>query len=192
MSAMFRAVAWLALVGGCSFDADYGGGVYTCSDGACPSGLVCDRANNRCVASLPPDDAPAGGDGGIDARVPALTCVDPGLLGPTGGTASGTTVGRTSTVAAMCGGFVMTGADAVYRFTPGAGEQFLIEITGVDAYVIAPCSASPATPTCLGNAFARPGNPISITTAFAGEHFVVVDHDNAATTAAYTLTVTPQ
>lgn len=187
---MFRLAA-LALAG-CSFSADYGGGEFACSDGVCPSGLVCDRANNRCVASLPPDDGAVQDGPEPDGRVPAFTCADPGLLAPTGGTASGTTVGRSSTISASCGGFVMTGADAVYRFEPGDGEQFLIEITGVDAYVIAPCTTSPGTPLCSGNMFARPGNPISITTAFAGPHFVIVDHDTAATTAAYTLTVTKQ
>ena len=40
--------------------------------------------------------------------------------------------------------------------------------------------------------FASAGNPISITTAFAGQYFIVVDHETPATTGAYTLTVTKQ
>ncbi|MEO7092252.1 MAG: hypothetical protein ABI175_03305, partial [Polyangiales bacterium] len=73
-----------------------------------------------------------------------------------------------------------------------AGDQYLIGITGVKAYVIAPCSTTPATPVCSGNAFASTGNPILVTTAFAGAHFIIVDHESPATTAAYTLTVTKQ
>jgi hypothetical protein len=180
------------LSSGCLFSADYGGGQYTCTDNKCPSGLVC--SNMRCIAPSQ-IDAPLGDvmiDTMIDARMAALTCVDPGVIAPAGGTEMGTTVGRTSTISAMCGGFVMNGNDAVYRVTAAAGDMYLVGITGVRAYVIAPCSAAPATPMCLGNAFAMQGNPISFTAAFAGQHFIVVDHENVATSGAYTLTVTKQ
>lgn len=177
------------------FDADYSSGTYRCTDGRCPTGLVC-NADDRCVVPGEdggidaPKDAPI--DAMIDARQAALTCVDPGLLMPAGGTAMGSTVGGISRVSAMCGGFVMNGADNVYRVTAAAGDQFLISITGVRAYVITPCSVTPSTPICLGNAFASAGNPISVTTTFAGNHYIVVDHEAPATQAAYTLTVTRQ
>lgn len=181
------------LMSGCLFSADYSGGQYTCKDGSCPSGLTC-SADKKCVSPTA-IDAPLGDvvpDMMIDGRMAALTCVDPGVVPATGGTEMGTTAGRTSTISAMCGGFVMNGNDAVYRVTAAAGDMYLVSITGVRAYVIAPCSAAPATPTCLGNAFAQPGNPISFTAAFAGQHFIVVDHENVATSGAYTLTVTKQ
>jgi hypothetical protein len=192
------AVLGIVFVGACFFDADYGAGGYRCSDGRCPSGLVCDTSANRCVTHLDggPDDAPGdASDAPIDAAdaMPAaLTCVDPGVIAMTGGTATGTTVGRTSTVSSMCGGSVMNGNDAVYRVTAGAGDMYLVSITGVKAYVIIPCSIAPATPACIGNVAASPGNPISFTATAAGQHFIVVDHENPATSAAYTLTVTKQ
>jgi len=187
------ALCVLVLSGACVFNADYGSGPYRCTDGKCPSGLVC-SADQRCIApgaiDAPTGDVP--GDMMIDARMAALTCVDPGLIPVAGSTEMGTTVGRSSTVSASCAGFVMNGADAVYRVSATAGDHYLIGITGVKAYAIAPCSAAPATPTCLGNTLATPGNPIQITAAFTGQHFIVVDHENPATSAAYTLTVTKQ
>ncbi len=180
------------LMSGCLFSADYGGGQYTCTDKKCPSGLSC--VADKCV-SPSAIDAPVGDvlpDMMIDGRMAALTCVDPGLVPAAGGTEMGTTAGRTSTISAMCGGFVMNGNDAIYRLTVNAGDMYLVGITGVRAYVIAPCSAAPATPSCLGNAFAKDANPISFTAAFSGQHFIVVDHENVATSGAYTLTVTKQ
>lgn len=188
------ALCVLALTG-CVFSADYGGGTYRCSDGACPSGLVC-SSDGRCVAPTAIDAPP--GDVSpdvpmIDARLAALTCADPGPIAAAGGTENGTTAGRSSTISASCGGFVMNGADAVYRLTvAAAGDSYLVGITGVKAYVITPCSPTPATPVCLGNMFASPGNPISVSAAAAGPHFIVVDHESPATTAAYTLAVTKQ
>ena len=181
---------------GCFFDADYGTGSYKCSDGRCPSGLVCNTDTNRCVTQLDGGledvmDAPdAPTDVPIDTMPPALTCVDPGVISMTGGTASGTTVGRASTISAICNGSVMNGNDAVYRISAAAGDMFLVSITGVKAYAIAPCAASPAMPTCIGNTAAAPSNPISFTAPTAGPYFIVVDHENPATSAAYTLTVT--
>ena len=183
------------VMAGCVFSADYGGGRYRCSDGVCPDGLVC-ATDQRCVAS-PPIDAPtsdgdAAVDATVDARLAALTCADPGLVPTAGSAEMGTTVGRTSTISSSCSGFVMNGNDAVYRLTvAAAGDMYLIGITGVKAYVIAPCSTTPATPVCIGNAFASAGNPISVTLA-AGPHFIVVDHESPATSGAYTLTVTKQ
>jgi hypothetical protein len=192
------AVLGIVFVGACFFDADYGSGGYKCSDGRCPSGLVCDTGANRCVTHLDggPDDVmdavDAPPDVPIDTMPAALTCVDPGVIAMTGGTASGTTVGRTSTISASCNASVMNGNDAVYRITAGAGDMFLVGITGVKAYAIIPCSISPATPTCIGNVAASPGNPISFTATAAGQYFIIVDHENPATSAAYTLTVTKQ
>ncbi len=192
------AVLGFVFVGACFFDADYGAGGFKCSDGRCPSGLVCDMDTNRCVTHLDggPGDAMDASDAppdvAIDAMPAALTCVDPGIIAMTGGSASGTTVGRTSTISASCNGSVMNGNDAVYRITAAAGDMYLVGITGVKAYVIMPCSLSPATPACIGNTAASPGNPISVTATAAGQYFIVVDHENPATSAAYTLTVTKQ
>ncbi len=179
---------------GCVFSADYGGGRYRCRDGVCPDGLVC-TADQRCVASPAIDAAPgdATADAMVDARLAALTCADPGPISTAGSTEMGTTAGRTSTISASCGGFVMNGADAVYRLTvAAAGDQYLIGITGVKAYVITPCSVTPTTPVCLGNSFATAGNPISVTAGFAGPHYIIVDHESPATSGVYTLTVTKQ
>jgi hypothetical protein len=92
----------------------------------------------------------------------------------------------------MCSGSVMNGADAVYRVDTAAGAQLLVSISGsfaVSAYVIAACNVSPATPACIGTMAATPGNPINVTTSFAGEHFIVVDSANAAANGTYTLTL---
>ncbi|MDB4964187.1 MAG: hypothetical protein JWP01_4186 [Myxococcales bacterium] len=176
----------LVLTGACTFDADYSRGTYKCSDGRCPSALVCDTRSDTCVAALPIEDAP--GDSAVDARMAALTCTDPGLL-TSGVAAAGDTTGRTSRVSAWCGGFVMNGADEVYRITPAAGDQFLVEVTGMRAYVVTPCGS---TAGCLGNHFASQGNPIVVTALVGGPLFVVVDHELAPTVGAYTVTVTKQ
>jgi hypothetical protein len=183
------ACAWL--LGACFFDADYGSGRVKCSDGKCPSGLSCE--SGTCVARR--QDAATDGvdDAAIDARVAALTCADAGVLMSSGDSATGTTAGRSSTISAMCGGFVMNGADAVYRISTAASDQLLVSISGsfaASAYVIAPCSVSPATPACLTNTAATAGNPVAVTTATAGAYFVIVDATNAAQAGDYTLTVT--
>lgn len=189
------AVCALLLVGGCLFDADYSSGTYRCTDGRCPAGRVCD-ADDHCVAppalDAPRDALDAPPDVMIDGRMAALTCVDPGVIPSAGSTEMGTTVGGTSRISAMCGGFVMNGADHVYRILSSVGDQLLIGITGVRAYVIAPCSITPSTPICGGNAFATAGNPISFTVPVAGFYYVVVDHEAPATMAPYVLTVTRQ
>ncbi len=183
------------LLGACFFDASYGPGV-RCNDGKCPSGLICvtQGEDRRCLTEVPidaPPDSPR-----IDASpdgppANALTCVDPGPIAAGGGTFSGATLNRSNFVTATCGGFVMNGRDAVYRVTnTTVGDHILVSITGVKAYVLAPCAATPAIPTCLGNSFASPGNPISVTTTFVGPHFIVVDHETAGLGAAYSLMVT--
>ena len=169
----------------CSFHADYGGGTYKCSDGICPSGLTC--IQGTC--------ATGGGsaDAAIDSRQAALTCADPGLVATTGGAFMGTTAGRSNTVTASCNGGVMNGPDAVYRFDATIGDQLTLAISGsypVNAYAIAPCTVAPGTPTCIGNTAAASGNPITITAAFTGAHFVVVDGLNPAQSGSYTLTIT--
>ncbi len=183
----FVVVVCAFLVGACSFDGDYAGGHYTCSDDVCPSGLVC--VAGECVSER--KDA-ALDTSMIDARLAALTCADPGLFATAGGTFAGSTASRSSTISAMCGGFVMNGADAVYRVDAASGDVLHVSVSGsfaVSAYVIAPCSVSPATPTCLTNTAATPGNPINVTTTFAGQHFVIVDATNAAASGDYTLTL---
>ena len=186
------AVLLLLAFAGCFFDADYRGGRYTCKDGVCPTGFSC-NAQQVCVEP---------GDGGIvddardastvDAPPRAATCADPQPFPMTGGMAAGTTTGRNNTVSSMCSGSVMTGADAVYRIDATATDQLLVSISGnfaVSAYVLAPCSISPATPACIGSMAATPGNPINVTASFTGQYFIVVDSANAAANGTYTLTV---
>ena len=174
----------IVFVVGCSFEAGYSGTV-RCSDGRCPSGLVCHM--ETCVTSIPIDMPP---DIPIDAPPAALTCADPGPFNPTGGTTSGTTVGATSKMSSSCGGFVNNGPDRVYRIQMDGTKQLRVSIDGLrKAYVIAACVESPSTPACLGNTRATMGNPILVTPA-AGPSYVVVDDENAAAQSSYTLTLT--
>ena len=183
------ALLCLLVVGACSFDADYTGGTYRCGDGKCPSGLTC--IGGQCA--LPGKDAAVDTvpeDAMIDAREAALLCLDPGILPAGGGTVMGTTVGRDSTVSASCNAGVMNSADAVYRVDANVNQSIMVSITGtLNAYVIAPCSATPATPMCIGSTAASMNSPISVTAAFTGQYFIVVDQINPATTGPYTLTV---
>jgi hypothetical protein len=173
------ACAWL--LGACVFDADYSGGTYKCSDGVCPTGLRC--VAGACTSA--PIDAHV--DGPKDGPPPALTCADPG---PASGSVSGTTVGRSNTVSASCGGFVMNGQDAVYRVSATAGQHVMVSVAGLQAYVIAPCVTQPQTPTCLGNTVATVGNPISVVAATTGNVYVIIDDSNPAVSGSYTLDVT--
>lgn len=182
------------LLGACSFDADYSGGNYLCTgrENSCPLGLECRTVGDekRCLER---SDAAidALDDAMPDARKAALNCADPGVIPPTGGGDMDTTVGRTPKVAPMCNGTVMTAVDAVYRITPGAGKQMLVDIAttnasfSVTAYVTTAC---PST-ACLTNMYAFPGNPISVTT-LAGDHYIVVDSGISADSGPYTLAVT--
>jgi hypothetical protein len=187
------AVMLLALAG-CFFDADYRGGQYNCSDGICPTGLIC-SAQKVCVdpridAAVDTTDGPT-----FDAPPRAATCADPQPFPATGGMASGTTSGRNNTVSSMCSGSIMTGADAVYRVDATNGKHLLVSISGftnVAAYVTAPCSTQPATPACIGSNAAIPGNPINVTASFTGQYFIVVDSANAGASGSYTLTLDVQ
>jgi len=185
------AVLCALLMGGCFFDADYHGGRYTCSDGVCPSGFscvsgVCEEPRRDAATDVPVDMST------IDARQAALVCADPGVFPMAGGMFMGTTAGRSNTVTAMCSASVMNAFDAVYRVDAAVGAHLLISVSGfngVSAYVIAPCSIAPATPSCIGGTAATMGNPINVTTSFAGQHFIVVDSANAAFSGTYTLTL---
>jgi len=172
----------LTLLAGCFFDADYHAAHVTCSDGKCPSGFSCSAAK-VCMA---PGDGGIDGHDAPDARPPALTCADPGLAT---GTEMGTTMGRANTVSSLCGGIVYNAPDAVYRID-GPG-QVTISIAGsfaVAAYVIAPCTLAPQTPSCETNTAAQPASPLVLTLT-AGTHYVVVDGVNAGLSGTYTLTV---
>jgi len=176
-------------VASCGFDADYSGGRFTCSDGKCPTGQTC--VNNECVV---PHDAGPDADSSIDARPPLLVCGDPGILPAGGGTAMGTTNStHGNTVDSLCNSLVMNGYDAVYRVDALAGDHIGVMVSGsfpVRGYVIVPCTPSPSSPACLGNMFATATAPISVTTTMAGQHFVIVDGENAGLSGSYTLTVT--
>jgi hypothetical protein len=176
----------MILLGGCFFEADYRG-TYSCTDGQCPSGLVC--VSNMCVTEAPADASDAPVDVPPDTRMPALTCADPGVLA-SGVAQTGDTTGKPMSLSSMCGGFVMNGHEAVYKIAVTAGDSLLVAITGArKAYVIATCT-TPA-PACLGNDFATDGDPISVTPA-TGDAFVIVDDENPANAGTYGLTVTRQ
>ncbi|HTL35910.1 MAG TPA: hypothetical protein VL326_22425 [Kofleriaceae bacterium] len=189
------AVMLLLASSGCFFDADYRGGHYTCKDGVCPSGLTCSAAQ-ECVelrkdAASDVSDAPSDGPF-FDAPPRAATCADPQPFPATGGMAAGSTASRNNLVTAMCSASVMNGKDAVYRIDVQAGAHILVSVSGftsVAAYVLAPCSAAPATPSCIGSNAALAGNPINVTASFAGQYFIVVDSANAGSSGTYTLTV---
>ena len=175
----------LAVLGGCLFRADYDAGGFTCTDGVCPSGFAC--VDQRCVRSG--DGGP--GDAMADARQEALTCADPGVFPGTGGSRSGTTVGRNSTISSQCGGTIMNGPDAVFRIVLPAAGTLLVDVTGGrKAYVLSACTQTPATPMCLTNTRAAMGSPISLALA-AGTYFVIVDDEIPTSTSAFTLTLTP-
>ena len=181
------ALVGAALVGGCSFDAVYTGGHYACSDGVCPAGYTC-SSDKQCVVRGP-IDAPLDT---IEARQAALTCSDPGTFGATGGSASGTTAGRSNLVTASCGGFVMNAPDAVYKFDATLGQQVMVSIAAsyaANAYVIAPCTVAPATPSCTSNAYATPSNPLAFSAPATTTYYLVVDDGNAALSGAYTVTL---
>jgi hypothetical protein len=106
---------------------------------------------------------------------------------------SGTTTGHTSMIAATCNATIMNGPDAVYRVHLAGAATVTLTISGsypVNAYLLAPCAPLPATPTCVGNAFAAAGSPVAINAPGAGDYFVIVDGINAALSGTYTLDVT--
>jgi hypothetical protein len=173
---------------GCVFDAAYKSGQTTCSDGVCPSGLVC-SASRVCVTPG------QGSDAGMtlidaashDAHVAALTCSDPGEL-TSAIAVTGSTNDRSNTVEPMCGGAIMTGPDAVYAIAIGASQSLDVALTGsadLAAYVVATCTQS----SCIGSAYAST-SPIDVSPGAAGTYYVVVDSEFADGSGAYTLTVT--
>ena len=171
----------LLLVPACFFDADYSHARVTCSDGVCPSGLMC-LANGTCGLQ---DAGTTGSDAHDAMPMHALTCSDPG---PAMATQSGSTGSpHTNQVSAMCGGIVYNGPDAVY--TIAGGRSVTIGISGsyaVAAYVIAPPCTS--FPTCETNMAAQPAAPLTIALP-SGPQLIVVDGVNANLSGTYTLTV---
>lgn len=172
----------------CSFNANYGGGHYKCTDGLCPSGLTCSAG--ICVAGTT-IDAPASGS---DAAAHAQTCGDPEPVASAGGTFMGTTTGRVNNVDASCSGGFMNAVDAVYRIDGSAGEHLVISVTGSwspNAYVIphAQCMPLPATPACLGSAAGSNG-PADVMLVQDGQYDIIVDSMIAASNGSYTLAIT--
>lgn len=167
------------MLSGCFFNADYGGGNYTCSDGVCPAGLVC--AQNECVTER--KDAAIDTPVVLDAMPRAGVCSDPQPFPSTGGMTGGTTTGRANNVASMCAGFIQNGVDVVYKIQDATGP-ILVTVTGfstVTAYAITSCAPTAA---CVSNMTAIPGNPLSIP---SGSYFIVVDSSNAGASGNYTL-----
>jgi hypothetical protein len=185
---MHRIAASCALlVGACSFKADYAGEQYTCTDGVCPAGLVCD-SQQMCVV---PHDA-GKTDGMPDGREAAKTCSDPQPFPATGGTASGTTVGKGAIVSSMCGGLVFNGPEAVYKITTAQNAHLIISITGMrKVYALTACQTLPATPTCEGNMYGTAINPLSVFPT-PGTQYIVVDDEVANASSTYGITVTVQ
>ena len=177
-------VLGLLFVGGCFFNADYSSGHYTCSDGVCPTGLSC--VQGECVSEVRKDamiDAPIVFE---DAPPRSAVCSDPQLFPSTGGMTGGTTMGRSNTVSSMCAGSNQLGPDAVYKIQD-ATRPILVSVTGsfaVTAYALTSCAVTPATPSCVSNTTAVPGNPLSLP---AGTYFIVVDSANSAASGTYTL-----
>lgn len=184
-----------ALSAGCVFDASYQSGHTTCSDGQCPSNLVC--SDHVCVASgTGPDAAPAHDAApAVDAHVAALDCADPGALA-SGVAVSGSTGGRTNMVGAMCGDMIMNGPDAVYSISLAASQSLALDLLGTAnlvTYVVpaASCAPPPSTPQCLDNVYAVVNAAaITIPPPGAGTYYIVVDSPLAAGSGSYTLTVT--
>lgn len=182
------------LVGACSFDADYSGGTYYCSGGArCPSGLECrgdlpgkpecrEPRRDAAIDALDDDAMP-------DARQALLTCGDPGVLPIAGDTVTGSTANRTNMVAPLCSGSMMFGFDAVYRLDVAAGKQVTLNVAAshaATAYIVQPCVSNMG---CVGNTYAFPNSPATITVLAGGPPFIVVDSGLAAAAGMYTLDV---
>jgi hypothetical protein len=175
----------LLFIGGCFFDADYSSGHYTCTDGVCPSGLVC--VERQCVMERK-DAAVIDTMSVVDAKPHAATCADPQPFPSTGGMTGGTTVGRANNMTSMCAGAIQNGLDAVYDIGPTTGP-ILVSVTGsfaVTAYAVSTCTATTA---CVSNTTAVPENPLSIP---AGTYWIVVDSVNPAASGTYTLTLEVQ
>jgi hypothetical protein len=191
------ALVVLGVLGGCSFEANYAGGVYPCSetDSKCPDGLVCDvNLDGLLVCREPRKDAaidsPPGDGMPVDATTYALTCGSPYEFPTTGGEFSNTTELRSNKVAPTCFNSKMNGLDAVHVIrNPGAGKQMIVQIEAnfaATAYVLSACMQT----ACNGNVYARPGvgNDISVYT-LAGDHYIVVDSLTANAFGDYKLTI---
>ena len=185
------AVCAVAVVGACAFDASYGSGKYKCSDGVCPSNLVCTAG--MCVkpgsgADGPMPDAPI-----PDGPRAVLTCGTPGMIGSAGGTFMDTTAGRTNSITASCNGGVMNGPDAVYSFDAITGDHLAITLDAsfstASAYVILTCTEKPGTPICAGNAGTSGSATWNYTATVTGTHYLVVDATIPTSAGPYTLTV---
>jgi hypothetical protein len=193
-SPLLYACLVLMLTNACIFDANYTGGQYTCTDGKCPSGLVCSTPTKTCLRPIDASVPDTVHDAMLDARIAALTCADPGIVTGTGGTFMGSTAAQvSSSSSSMCSGAFQNGKDAVFRVSITAGQHLMVSVsttTGgypVNAYVIASCPAN-NTPACEGTVAAAAGSPINLTPT-AGQHFVVVDNPNPALSGNYTLTL---
>lgn len=147
-----RALVLAALLGACSFEADYGGSRYRCGGdaGGCPPGFAC-TAGGYCEVPGSADaqlDAAPGGDADPDqpdaapvdvcdeaaAAPPADTCADAETRDltadakRTGGTVVyGDTTGYANTLQAgasnaKCIGVITTGSDAIYTVSLAANE----------------------------------------------------------------------
>jgi hypothetical protein len=186
------ALVVLGLLGGCSFKADYTGGVYPCEgDADCPSSLVCEvnldgekfcrePRMDAAIDSSPRDGMP------VDAP-PALTCGTPYAFPMEGGTYGGTTNDRGNKLAPTCLNTTMSGPDAVHVITPGAGKQMIVQVDAgfaATAYVVSACTQT----ACNGNVYATPGNPMSVYT-LAGAHYIIVDSRALTVKGDYMLTV---
>lgn len=175
----------------CRFEADYDGGSYTCRDGVCPAGLVCNAAET-CVDPGAPDAAPPFDAAPPDAELAALTCADPGLI-PRGETVfDGTTIGGVNHVSGSCAAAIYNGPDDIYRATALAGDNLEVQITGestVRAYVVTECVPNPQTPACSGGMVAQDGFALTLTNLPAGDVYVLVDEVNPAGGTDYQLTV---
>lgn len=188
------ALVVLGVLGGCSFEANYAGGVYPCSeaDSKCPDGLVCDvNLDDILVCRKPRMDAAIDsptGDAVVVDGLPThqMNCMDPQPLS-NGVGFEGSTKDRFNKVSAQCFSKSMYGLDAVHSITPGAGLQMTVVIQAdfaATAYVLSAC---PAT-ACNGNVYATPGNPITVYT-LAGPHYIIVDSLASNVYGNYTLTV---
>jgi hypothetical protein len=189
----------LCVLGGCSFEADYAGGVYRCSDqqSKCPLGMVCQPNLDNDLVCQPERmdaavDVPGMGDGMPIDGPPKhdLNCPDPQPL-VNGVSFTETTKDRTNKVHPSCFNGVMNGLDAVHIISPGtAGIPMLVKVEAgfaATAYVLSACGGQAA---CNGNNYATPGNSISVT-SLAGPHYIIVDSVYPTTTSSgeYTLTV---
>jgi hypothetical protein len=185
------ALVVLCVLGACSFEADYAGGAYRCTDNKCPTGL-------ECVINLDGDpvcrefkdaavDVP--GDGVILIDGPPahmLNCDDPQPL-TNGESFMASTTGRSNKLSTTCTSRVMYGFDAVHVITPGAGKNMTVTIAAAHAATAYVLSACPQT-ACNGNVYATPAASTTIYT-LAGPHYIVVDSQAANVNGSYTLTV---